>query len=132
MENLKAVGFIGNHLPTERLLWGFLYMLMHHGYEAFKAKNHTMGKSILYGEATGICYGVNYEESAEAVYGSGYFAGFSGIDERYAAAFGDFGILPRENHYTLQSETIRGNIYEALEEPQKARFMILTERKQLH
>lgn len=127
MENLKAVGFVGNHLPAKRLLWGLLYMLMHHGYEAFEAEKQTMGRFRLYGEATGICYGVDFEESAEAEYGSGYFAGFSGIDERYAAAFGDFGILPRENHYTLQSEKVRGNIYEALEEPQKARFMILTE-----
>lgn len=68
---------------------------------------------------------MNFEEAASEEYGSGYFAGFSGIDERYAAAFGDFGILPKENHYTLQYETVREKIYEALEEPQKAPFMIL-------
>lgn len=127
MEELKAVGFVGNSLPEKRLLWGFLYMVMHHGYGAFEAKKQTMGKIRLYGEATGICYGVNFEESAESEYGSGYFAGFSGIDENYAAAFGDFGILPKENHYILQSEQICGKIYESLKEPEKASFMILKE-----
>lgn len=125
MEAVKAVGFTGNHLADNRLLWGFLYMLMHHGYSAFEASKRTMGKIRLYGDATGICYGMNFEEAASEEYGSGYFAGFSGIDERYAAAFGDFGILPKENHYTLQYETVREKIYEALEEPQKAPFMIL-------
>jgi len=133
MEQVRSVGFIGNHLEENRLLWGLLYMLMHHGYEAFEAKKQTWGTVKLYGEATGICYGTNFEEAATEEYGSGYFAGFSGIDERYAAAFGDFGILPVENHYTLQYETVREKIYEALEEPQKTSFMILTdaEYKQL-
>lgn len=133
MEQIRSVGFIGNHLEDNRLLWGLLYMLMHHGYEAFKAKKQTLGTVKLYGEATGICYGTNFEEAATEEYGSGYFAGFSGLDERYAAAFGDFGILPVENHYTLQYENVREKLYEALEEPQKATFMTLTdaEYKQL-
>ena len=133
MEAIREVGFIGNHLSENRLLWGFLYLLMHHGYEAFEAKKQTLGTIKLYGEATGICYGMNFEEAATEEYGSGYFAGFSGIDERYAAAFGDFGILPVENHYTLQYEIVREKIYEALEKPQMAPFMILTdaEYKQL-
>lgn len=127
MEEIRSVGFIGNHLSEERLLWGFLYMLMHHGYEAFEAERKTMGTIKLYGESTGICYGMDFVEPANTEYGSGYFAGFSGIDEKYAAAFGDFGILPKENHYILHSETIREKIYEALGEPQKASFMILTQ-----
>lgn len=129
MEEIRTVGFIGNHLTEERLLWGFLYMLMHHGYEAFEAERKTMGTVKLYGEATGICYGTDFEEPANAEYGSGYFAGFSGIDEKYAAAFGDFGILPVENHYTLQYEKVREKIYEALEEAQKASFMILADKE---
>ncbi|MBR3825340.1 MAG: RNA polymerase sigma factor [Lachnospiraceae bacterium] len=123
---IRTVGFIGNQLSENRLLWGFLYMLMHHGYQAFKEKEQTMGTIKLYGEATGICYGVNFEKTATEEYGSGYFAGFSGLDERYAAAFADFGILPVENHYTLQYENVREKLYKALEEPDKAPFMILT------
>ena len=126
MEDIRSVGFIGNHLSEERLLWGFLYMLMHHGYGAFKEEHKTMGAVKLYGEATGICYGMDFEETANTEYGSGYFAGFSGIDDKYAAAFGDFGILPKENHYILQYDAVREKIYDALEEPQKAPFMILT------
>lgn len=125
LDKIRAVGFIGNQLSENRLLWGLLYMLMHHGYEAFEAKKQTLGTIKLYGEATGICYGVNFEESATEEYGSGYFAGFSGLDEQYAAAFADFGILPVENHYTLQYENVREKLYEALEEPEKAPFMIL-------
>ncbi len=133
LEDIRRVGFVGNQLEENRLFWGLLYMMMHHGYQAFKEKEQTMGTIKLYGEATGICYGTNFEEAATEEYGSGCFAGFSGLDERYAAAFADFGILPVENHYTLQYENVREKLYEALEEHQKATFMILTdaEYKQL-
>lgn len=127
MERVREIGFVGSHLEENRLLWGLLYMLMHHGYNCFKRINGSIQKVKLYGDATGVIYGVNYEEGAHDEYGSGYFAGFAGIDEHYAAAFGDFGILPKENHFKLQREMLSVKLYEALADRSKASFMILTD-----
>lgn len=127
LERIREVGFIGNHLEDNRLLWGFLYMLMRFGDISFNKKKQRIQKAKLYGNATGVIYGVDYDEFANEEYGSGFFAGFAGIDQAYAAAFGDFGILPERNHYKLQAEKICPKLYAALEDRTKAGFMIFTE-----
>lgn len=105
---LRKIGFNGADLEEERLLWPLLWLVLHRGYNLSNQRNNERySYQMLYEHATGINVGVinQTEESPYITYG---FAGYSRIDENYAAAFADFGILPPKNRYLQQNlQTVR-------------------------
>ncbi len=105
---LRKIGFNGADLEEERLLWPLFWLVLHRGYNLLNQRNsERYSYQVLYDHATGINVGIvnHAEESPYSTYG---FAGYSRIDENYAAAFADFGILPPKNRYLQQNlQTVR-------------------------
>ncbi len=127
LDDIRKIGFIGNQLDDNRLLWSFLWMIMRIGYSKFEQRNSTYSKKdILYNGATGINYGVDYDDaSIDKKYSCNAFAGYAGIDETYALSFADFGVIPEQNRYCLNSALYKDLLYNALENPAIAKFPIL-------
>lgn len=100
---LRAIGFRGADLEEERLLWPLFWLILHRGYTLSRQRNTGLySYQMIYAQTTGINVGINYsrEKDPYAAFG---FAGYSRIDEEYAAAFADFGILPPQNRYLQQN-----------------------------
>lgn len=97
---LRAVGFCGAELEDDRLLWPLFWLILHRGHRLFDSSGRYTYQPI-YASATGINVGYNYSEK-EGHYSTYGFAGYSRIDEKLAAAFADFGILPQKNRYLRQ------------------------------
>ncbi len=99
LPSLRAIGFGGADLEDDRLLWPLLWLVMHRGNTLFnRLNNDRYSYQTIYAHATGINVGINYTED-ESPYTTFGFAGYSHINEDYAAAFADFGILPPKNRY---------------------------------
>ncbi len=114
LPEIRSVGFPGAEAADNSLLWSLLFEVMREGYQSFQRMHPELSeKTELYEGATGVNYGVDYEEEAE--YSCNSFAGYSGITEDYAASFADFGILPKANHYMENWQKIRDNLLEVLE-----------------
>jgi len=127
LKDIRKIGFIGDQLDDNRLLWSFLWMIMRSGYSKFEQSNSAYSKKdILYNGATGINYGEDYDDAAiDKKYSCDAFAGYAGIDEAYAIAFADFGVIPEQNRYCLNSALYKDLLYNALENPANAKFPIL-------
>lgn len=127
LEDIRKIGFIGEQLDDNRLLWSFLWMIMRSGYSKFEQSNSAYSKkNILYNGATGINYGVDYDDTAiDKNYSCDAFAGYARIDEVYALSFADFGVIPEQNRYCLNSMIYKDLLYKALEKPANAKFPIL-------
>lgn len=97
---LRAVGFCGAELEDDRLLWPLFWLILHRGHRLFDSSGRYTYQPI-YASATGINVGYNYSEK-EGHYSTYGFAGYSHVDEKLAAAFADFGILPQKNRYLRQ------------------------------
>ena len=105
---LRAIGFCGADLEDDRLLWPLFWMVIHRG-------NLRCDKPYsfhpLYADATGINVGLAYTET-DGPYETYGFAGYSRINEDYAAAFADFGVLPPKNRYLQRPvQTVSDAIY---------------------
>ena len=125
--DIRKLGFIGSQLDDNRLLWAFLWMLMRRSHDDFEKNNsECCEKDNLYTGATGINYGVDYEAPFNDIYVSSAFAGYTEVDENYAIAFADFGVLPVECRYSHQREGYKRKLYNALSDREHASFMVLT------
>lgn len=109
---LRAIGFRGADMEDDRLLWPLLWLVIHRGHTRFDQR--CIGQYSyrpLYADAAGINIGIAYSETASPYRAAG-FAGYSRINEDYAAAFADFGIVPPKNRYLQHDlQTVRDAIY---------------------
>ncbi len=129
LDEVRKNGFIGASLEDDRLLWAFLWMLMRAGHNRFEENNPDYKeRSTLYNGATGINYGVDYDENAiESKYDCNAFAGYAGVDGDYAVAFADFGVLPEKNRLRLRISEYGEQIREAVKDPEKATLAVFTD-----
>lgn len=126
LEDIRKIGFIGNQLDDNRLLWALLWMIMRRGNSDFEQSNPAYGnKDKLYNGATGINYGVDYDDSTVDKYSCNAFAGYAGVDETYAISFADFDVIPESNRYSLNRNLYKDLLYAAVKNPAEASFAIL-------
>lgn len=113
---LREIGFRGAGMEDERLLWPLFWLVIHRGHNLFDGRH--IGQYTyhpLYADATGINVGRTYSE-ADSPYETDGFAGYSRINEDYAASFADFGILPLKNRYLRHPvQTVSDSIYSGSE-----------------
>lgn len=104
MTALKTIGFIGADLEEDRLLWPLFWLILHRGYNRFNEQNREQySYQTLYSHASGINVGLINPSEQESPFTAYGFAGYSCVDENYAAAFADFGVLPAKNRYLQQN-----------------------------
>ncbi len=110
---LKAIGFHGADLEDERLLWPLLWLVLHRGYNLSNQRSREQYTyQTLYSHAAGINVGMINPAEVDNPLTTYGFAGYSRIDENYAAAFADFGILPAKNRYLQQNlQTVKDAVY---------------------
>ena len=122
---VRKVGFNGNNLEDYRLLWAFLWLMMRNGYQAYKNDLEMKYQSPqkIYGAETGTNYGQDFNEYPEA-YATGGFAGYAKIDETYAGAAADFGILPKKNHYFANRDKIKSKLDAVMQGECEPEFVI--------
>ncbi len=109
LDALKAIGFRGADLADDRLLWPLLWLVLHRGNQR---NNEQYSYRMLYDHAAGINVGIINPDETESPFTTYGFAGYSRIDENYAAAFADFGILPAKNRYLQQNiQTVKEAVY---------------------
>ena len=130
LPELLKIGFRGNTLDENHLLWPLLWLIMHRGHGVFENTLSDSNPDEIYSGATGINYGTDYDESGfdtekeklvikeNDCYS---FAGYAGINDRYAAAFADFGILPKICHYNYNGSLVKDSLDSGKDE-----YMILT------
>ena len=120
LPEIRAVGFRGNGIADDRMIWALLWLVMHRGHTVFEKSNSAVTLDIVYGGATGINYGTDYDETGfdtpfdelnVGEYGCPAFAGYSGIDESYFASFADFGVLPKKNQYSYHNDIVKAALY---------------------
>lgn len=120
LPQIRIVGFRGNTIGDNRFLWALLWLVMHRGHQILDNTNNDIKPDKIYNGATGINYGTNYDETGfdtpkdELNMGNYHcpaFAGYSGINEKYAAAFADYGVLPKKNQYSYHSDIVKAALY---------------------
>ena len=92
LPEIRTLNFRGCSMEENRLLWALYFKLISEGCSHWKDFCHVEYPRVLYGDAKGVVYGVDYEEG-EGVYSSNAFAGYYGLNETTAATFANFGIL---------------------------------------
>ena len=111
LQRIKEIGFRGADMEDNRLLWPLMWLIMHRGYLIYDKTVNIQSEELYNGE-TGINYGLNYTENVLSDYEAPSFAGYSKIDEYYAASGADFGVLPKKNHYfSGNCEQVKEAIY---------------------
>lgn len=115
---LKKIGFRGSRLEENRLLWPLFWLILHRGHSLLHQHNREhYSYQTLYSHATGINVGLINPSEKESPFTTYGFAGYSYVNENYAAAFADFGILPAKNRYLQQNpETVRDAVRAGSEE----------------
>lgn len=98
LPEIRKLNFRGCAMEENRLMWALYYKLICEGCSHWKDFCHVEYPRVLYGDAKGVVYGVDYEEG-EGVYSSNAFAGYYGLSETTAANFADFGILGEKNAF---------------------------------
>ena len=98
LPEIRTLNFRGCAMEENRLMWALYYNLIREGCGHWKDFCHVEYPHVLYGDARGVVYGVDYEEG-EGVYSSNAFAGYYGLSETTAANFADFGILGEKNAF---------------------------------
>lgn len=116
LPKLRGIGFRGNTLDDNSLMWPLLWLVMHRGNNNFKNTVSENQPDEIYDGATGINYGIDYDSTGFDTlnideYGSCAFAGYSGIDDRYAASFADFGVLPKSCQYAYHADFVKNALY---------------------
>jgi hypothetical protein len=127
LDAIRGIGFKGASLSDERILWGLLWMLIREGNALFEKEHaESTARDALYRGATGINYGVDYNEYA-GEYSADAYAGYVKLNDVYAAAFADFGILPQKNRFSNRTETVAGMIEPTVQGDILPEFMIFTQ-----
>ena len=130
LPELRKIGFRGNTLDDNRMLWPLLWQIIRRGDSLFEKNLPDGTPDEIYSGATGINYGTDYDETGfdtemeklDIKENDCYsFAGYTKINERYAAAFADFGILPKGCHYN--GSAVKSSLESGIDE-----YMILTKR----
>lgn len=119
LPKIRKIGFRGCCLDDNRLLWPLLWYIMGRGDNEFRNSMPDSGSDEIYSGATGINYGTDYDETGsdtekESLIIKEYeccgFAGYAGIDEKYAVSFADFGVLPKSCHYGFNGALVRDSL----------------------
>lgn len=98
LPEIRKLDFCGCAMEDNRLLWALYYKLICEGCGHWKDFCHVEYPRVLYGDAQGVVYGVDYEEG-DNKYSSNAFAGYYGLSETTAANFADFGVLGEKNAF---------------------------------
>jgi hypothetical protein len=98
LPEIRKLNFRGCAMEENRLMWALYYKLICEGCRHWKDFCHVDYPRVLYGDAKGVVYGVDYEEG-ESIYSSNAFAGYYGLSETTAASFADFGVLGEKNAF---------------------------------
>lgn len=98
LPEIRKLNFRGCAMEEKRLMWALYYKLICEGCRHWKDFCHVDYPRVLYGDAKGVVYGVDYEEG-ESIYSSNAFAGYYGLSETTAASFADFGVLGEKNAF---------------------------------
>ncbi len=98
LPEIRKLNFPGCAMDENRLMWALYYKLICEGCGHWKDFCHVDYPRVLYGDAKGVVYGVDYEKG-ESVYSSNAFAGYYGLSETTAATFADFGVLGEKNAF---------------------------------
>ncbi|MBQ8497156.1 MAG: sigma-70 family RNA polymerase sigma factor [Clostridia bacterium] len=123
---IRKIGFIGASLDDNRMMWGLYWMLMRKGHALFEKENGNMtARDTIYQGAKGINYGLDYDAYA-GEYSADAFAGYVKINECYAAAFADFGILPQKNRFSQYTVPLEKMLSENQVGDVLPEFMIFT------
>lgn len=93
----------GMDRDDDLLIWAVFFQLLSRGHNR---TNENTEKKELYSGARGINYGEDYERTDDC-YSTGGFAGYYGLGENMALCFGDFGVLPKKNHFGWAAERLR-------------------------
>ena len=104
LPGIRELDFRGCAMDENRLMWALFYKLLCEGCGHWKDFCHVEYPRVLYGDAKGVVYGVDYKEG-EGVYSSNAFAGYYGLSETTAATFANFGILGEKNAFDSTSFT---------------------------
>ena len=107
LPEIRAAGFTGAELDDNRLLWDLLFHLEINGWNQFKAtRGEAFQEDTLYGNATGVRFGIAVDKSEPGEYDTASYAGYCSINGRYAATYAEFGILPPKNRVSAYSGKI--------------------------
>ncbi len=98
LPEIRNLNFRGCTMEENRLMWALYYKLLGEGCGHWKDFCHVEYPRVLYGDARGVVYGVDYEEG-KSIYSSNAFAGYYGLSETTAANFADFGVLGEKNAF---------------------------------
>lgn len=120
LPDIGAVGFRGNTICDNRLMWAILLLILYKGNTSFEKMNNSVLPDRLYDGATGINYGSDCNETEFgkspdgldfSEYGCSSFAGYTRIDDNYSASFADFGVLPEKNRYSYHEDIVKNELY---------------------
>lgn len=93
----------GMDRDDDLLIWALLFQLLSRGHNRIAVDGE---KKELYSGARGINYGEDYEP-VDDCYSTGGFAGYYGLGDDMALCFGDFGVLPKKNHFGWDVKRLR-------------------------
>ena len=120
LPDIRKIRFRGNTLDDNRLLWPLLWLIMHRGHSVYEKNLPNGVPDEIYSGATGINYGVDYDESGFDTkeeksdikkYDCDAFAGYAGINDQYAVAFADFGVLPKNCRYNCNDYPVMESLF---------------------
>lgn len=110
LPRLRALEFPGSGLDDNRLLWALLFELINSGWRFYRAGRADAPAEGLYEGIDGICYANSCSSPGDPVYTAPAFAGYCGIDARYAASYADYGILPPGNRFSSHCADIAASL----------------------
>lgn len=110
LPRVRALGFCGSNLDDCRLIWSLLFELVKAGWTAFQADQAKSPDTGLYGGLDGICYGNSCSSAQDAAYIAPNFAGYRGINARYAASYADYGIIPAGSRFSAHCASIAASL----------------------
>ena len=131
LTEIRNIDFIGNTLEDNRLLWAFLWLMMYNGHQTYKdgLEMKYQNPNKIYGSETGTNYGQDFKYF-QGEYGNGSFAGYAQIDETYATAAADFGILPEKNRYFVNGNKIKSKLDAILKGKCEPEFVIFQSQEE--
>lgn len=131
LPEIRKIGFRGSSIEENRLLWPLLWQIMRRGSAEYDKNLSDSSPDEIYSGATGINYGTDYDESgfdteklAIKEYGCDAFAGYAGINGDYAAAFVDFGVLPKMCMYSFNDAPFKDSLLNGKDD-----YIVLTKKE---
>ncbi len=134
LPEIRKIGFRGSSIEDNRLLWPLLWLIMHRGNAKYEKNLSDNSANEIYTGATGINYGTDYNEDGFDTekltikeYGCDAFAGYAGINEDFAAAFADFGILPKMCMYSFNDAPFKDSLLNGKDD-----YLVFTKKELAH